>query len=118
VYGLLTALLGACYLAAVALLQVATAPLVGGSDLAVAASTLAVAAAFGPARARVQEAVDRRFDRERYDAARAVDAFRGRLRDAVDLDHVQGELLSVLDRTVQPARVSVWLREPGPDGGA
>ncbi len=59
----------------------------------------------------LQRAVDRRFARDRYDAARALDAFRGQLRDAVDLDRVQAELAAVVDRTVQPSSVSVWLRD-------
>jgi hypothetical protein len=86
---------------------------------AVAGATLAVAAAFQPARRRVQHAVDRRFDRRRYDAARTIAAFSDRLRQQVDLDTLTGELLAVVDQTVQPTHASLWLRpSQGAAGGA
>jgi hypothetical protein len=110
VYGLLTALLAGVYAGGVFLLGWLLDPAVGESELAVAASTLAVAALFQPARRRLQAVVDRRFDRRRYDAARTVERFSGRLRDQVDLDTLSAELLGVVDRTVQPSSASLWLR--------
>jgi hypothetical protein len=113
VYGLVSALLAGVYAALV---------LVGGElsggvaddppSWAVAGATLAVAAVFQPARRRIQQVVDRRFDRRRYDAARTVDAFSGRLREELDLDALAAELLAVVERTVQPTAASLWLRPP------
>jgi hypothetical protein len=108
-YALLTLLLGLGYAAVV----LGLGRLLGrDSSLVVAAATLAVAAVFQPARRRVQRLVDRRFNRRRYDAARTVEHFAGRLRDQVDLTTLTGELLTVVDQTVAPTRASLWLRSP------
>jgi hypothetical protein len=115
VYGLLTAVLGAAYAGPVLLLGQLFGG-VGGNppSWAVAGATLAVAALFQPARRRIQGAVDRRFNRRRYDAAKTVDAFSVRLRDQVDLDTLTAELLAVVDHTVEPTGVSLWLRPQAP----
>jgi hypothetical protein len=110
-YGLLTVLLGGGY----ALVVLGLGQLLGrDSPLVVAGATLAVAALFGPARRRIQAAVDRRFNRRRHDTAERIAAFGDRLHQQVDLDSVTVELLAVVDQTMQPTQVSLWLRPPPP----
>jgi hypothetical protein len=108
-YGLLTALLGLGYTAMVLGLG---RLLPEGSSLVVAAATLAVAVVFQPARRRLQQAVDRRFNRRRYDAARTIEAFSARLRDELDLDTLSAEVLAVVEQTMQPTKAWLWLRAP------
>jgi hypothetical protein len=106
-YGLLTLLLGLGYAAVVLGLG---RLLPEGSTLVVAAATLAVAAVFSPLRRRVQDLVDRRFNRRRHDAAQTIAAFSARLRDQVDLDTLSVELVTLVDQTMQPTQASLWLR--------
>jgi hypothetical protein len=109
-WAVLTGILGLAFLALVLGLQVVLAPLTRSNGLALATSTLVVAAAFAPARRRVQAIVDRRFDRARYDAAREIAGFTVRVRDEVDVEQLTSTLSATLMRTMQPATASIWLR--------
>ena len=111
VYGTLTALLGGVYAVAVLVLG----QLFGGvsrdpPSWAVAGATLAVAALFQPARRRIQAVVDRRFNRQKYDAARTVEVFTARLREEIDLAALSEELLAVVDQTMEPTQSTLWLQ--------
>jgi hypothetical protein len=111
VYGSLSAILGLGYAGAVLVLGQVFGG-VGGDppSWAVAGATLTVAALFRPARRRIQQAVDRRFNRRKYDAVKTVEAFSSRLRDEIDLGTLSAELLAVVDQTMQPTEASLWLR--------
>jgi hypothetical protein len=114
-YGLLTVLLGGGY----AVVVLGLGQLLGrDSSLVVAGATLAVAGVFQPARRRIQAVMDRRFNRRRHDAAQTIAAFSTRLRDQVELATLTGELLAVVDHTMQPTRASLWLRPQGPPAAA
>jgi hypothetical protein len=113
-YGLLTVLLALGY--AVVVLGLGRL-LPRGSSLVVAAATLAVAAVFQPARRRIQTAVDRRFNRRKYNTAKTIRAFSTHLRDQVDLDTLNSELLVIVDQTMEPTQASLWLR-PSPHGSS
>ncbi len=113
VYATLVGSLALIYLAGVYGMQAAVRSVSGQSGtLAVTLSTLLVAAAFQPLRARIQRAVDHRFYRARYDAARTLDAFSGRLREQVDIETVSGEVLDVVRQTLQPTHATLWIRRP------
>jgi hypothetical protein len=110
VYGALTALLAGAYVGLALLLSLALEPLTSGSDLAIALSTLGVAALVRPVRRRMQGLVDRRFYRRKYDAERTLERFAASLRTETDLDALRAELTAAVREAVQPAHVSVWLR--------
>jgi hypothetical protein len=108
-YALVTALLVGVYLGAITIMSAALGSIGGQSPLAVATATLAAAALFRPARSRIQDQVDRRFNRARYDVERTLDGFRERMRSDVDLDRLGADLVSVADETLQPARTMLWM---------
>jgi hypothetical protein len=110
VYGSLTVILGATYVGLVLAGHAVLSSFAGGGDLAIAGSTLVVAALFLPARARVQRVVDRRFYRRRYDAQRTLEAFGARLREQTDLERLTGDLGLVVGETLEPAQLSIWIR--------
>jgi len=110
VYGSLTVILGAAYVGLVLAGQALFSSFAGGSNLAIAASTLVIAALVLPARSRVQRFVDRRFFRRRYDAARTLEAFGARLRDQTAVETLTDDLRLVVNETMHPAHLSIWIR--------
>jgi len=113
VYSALTLALGLLYISGIIVGWTLVAPLIGGSELAIVASTLAIAALFNPLRKRIQKVIDERFYRRKNDAAQVLAAFGATARDETDLDQLIAEMLHIVDETVQPAAVALWLRPPG-----
>ena len=114
-YTIVTGLLLLIYFGVVVVLQQLLAPIIGESDLAIVLSTLLIAALFLPLRRRVQDAIDRRFFRHKYDAEKVLQQFAATARDETDLDALTAELLRVIQETMEPEAVSIWLK-PTPDG--
>jgi hypothetical protein len=112
IYSVLTLLLGLIYLGCIIVSRILIAPLTGASELAIVASTLAIAALFHPLRQRIQNLIDRRFYRRKYDAAKVLAAFGATARDETELQRLTAEMLRVVDETMQPEFVGLWLREP------
>jgi hypothetical protein len=111
VYGALTAVLALTYVALVFGVQTVLSPFTQQSDIAIAASTLAVAALFRPVESRVQDFIDRRFYRRKFDTHRTLERFSAHVRDEVDLEDVTQRLVAVVRETMQPAHASVWSRD-------
>jgi hypothetical protein len=120
VYSVLTLTLALVYVGCIVLSRTLVAPLTGGSELAIVASTLAIAALFTPLRRRIQNGIDKRFYRRKYDAANVLAAFGATVRDETDLERLTAELLRVVDETMQPEFMGLWLKpvdRVGPDPG-
>ena len=117
VYGSLTAILALVYFGSVTFLQYLFSLLTGRANtIAIVATTLAIAALFSPLRRRIQGFIDRRFYRRKYDAARTLEAFGAKLRDETDLERISEDLVEVVNETMQPANISLWLRPTPPLG--
>jgi len=112
VYSILTVTLGLVYVGCIVVSRTLVAPLTGDTDLAIVASTLAIAALFFPLRKRIQNFIDKRFYRRKYDAAKVLAAFGTTARDETDLERLNAELLRVVDQTMQPEFVGLWMRDP------
>jgi hypothetical protein len=115
IYAVLSALLAVLYFGSVVIFESVLRGLIGaGSQLAIVLSTLLIAALFGPLRGRVQRAIDRRFYRRKYDAARTLAAFGASVRDEVDLDALGNRLTAVVEETMQPTQLSLWVPNQPP----
>jgi hypothetical protein len=114
IYSTLTLALGLVYVGSIVLLQQLVVPLTGGSEVAIVASTLVIAALFTPLRRRSQAMIDRRFYRRKYNAAKVLEAFGATARAATDLDQLTAAMLQVIDQTMQPEHIGLWLREIQP----
>ena len=114
-YAILTALLALVYFGSIVVLQQLLTPFTGESDVAVVLSTLLIAALFLPLRRRVQTVIDRRFFRQKYDAEKVLAQFAATARDETDLDTLTAELLRVIQETMQPEQVSIWLKPTADD---
>jgi hypothetical protein len=115
VYGILTGMLASCYFILIITLQSIVFALTGQksqSPVVIVASTLAIIALFQPLRHRIQDIIDRRFNRRKYDAAKTIEAFSATLRDEIDLSQLRKNLIHVVQETMQPTHVSLWLRTP------
>ena len=112
VYSTLTLTLGLVYVGCILMTRTLIAPLIGGSDVAIVASTLVIAALFSPLRRRIQNFIDKRFYRRKYDAAKVLAAFGATARDETDLERLTAEMLRVVDETMQPEFVGLWLPDP------
>ena len=112
VYGALTTALALVYIGSIVLIRYLLAPLVGSSELAIVASTLAITVLFNPVRRGIQTSIDKRFYRRKYDAAKVLAAFGTTVRDETDLERLTAALLQVVDETMQPEFVSLWLYDP------
>jgi len=111
IYSTLILTLGLVYIGCILLSRTLVAPLIGGSEITIVASTLAIAALFNPLRKRIQTIIDKRFYRRKYDAAKVLAAFGTTVRDETDLERLTAEVLRVVDETVQPEFVGLWLRD-------
>lgn len=116
IYGMLTAVLALAYVISILILQYLLSGFTKGSQLPIVGSTLVIAVLFQPLRGRIQGIIDRRFYRSKYDAARTLAAFSARLRSEVDLQQLSEHLLAVVQETMQPTHVSLWLNPAGEDG--